>query len=687
MIEDDESALIMFTRNTSSDFELDIRGYVPPDTATHPNAYFYLGRLTGPRATTVQDTPRMRPLEATFDTYDSNNILALWNPIQGTRFVGRKVFGEFRFHWRQESDQATAWMEVSGRRHTLGPVSRALGHMDHMYFYARDEPWFLYSAQVVDLADGVVVGDVSAAGREGTLLSDTYDTIGWTETSDESILAVPTVIVSNIPPPPPLPPRSPPSPSLPPPSSPPSNPPPRTPPSAPPTYPPPRTPPSAPPTPPPPCPPPSTPPKLPPSPPPPFPPTSPGSKVVYSVSSSFIIPGTVVTIDQAALRAALLVEYPEASEMRVTFEAASVRVTFTLFMDTETDATTVKTRYETTSDTDFAAHMGVPIESRTASTTTSAQVFVAPSPPPPMPPPPSPPPPPPSPDPPGYIAPPPPTPPPPPPPSPCPPPPPIRPPLPPGPSFPPESVVVVEEVVQVTFEYQNVNIQQWEETPQEDKDTFVDEARSVFAERAGVAVENVRVRIIFTGTDRRRRSLQTSDTIVVNTGDMIVVVEIVIPPSTTSQTVQNNLRSDLLEVDENLNDAITPAASSLGLQNAVITSTIISQKPVIASPPPPRPDNVTPYTDLSLIFIIVGSCVGLFLVIFLARECNADMIRATRRLIFGTYDTLTSKNQAKVDDAIDDASNVEETNTPREKKSVTQSKTPLTDVPQTAFRI
>lgn len=243
--------------------------------------------------------------------------------------------------------------------------------------------------------------------------------------------------------------------------------------------------------------------------------------------------------------------------------------------------------------------------------------------------------------------------------------------------------------MQVTFEYKDIDIERWKETPQEDKNMFVEEARSLFAERAGVDVENVRVRIILTGTDRRRRSLQTSDTIVVNTGDMIVVVEIVIPPSTTSKTVENNLRTDLLEVDENLNDAITPVASSLGLQNAVITSTIISQKSVIASPPPPAPDNVTPYTDQSLIYIVVGSCVGLFLIIFLARECNADMIRATRRLIFGAYDTLTSIDRAKVDDVVVEESNVDETNTLREKKSVTQPKTPLEEdtVPQTAFRI
>lgn len=410
------------------------------------------------------------------------------------------------------------------------------------------------------------------------------------------------------------------------------------------------------------------------------------------MSSSFIIPGSVVTIDQDALRVALLLEYSEAFDMRVAFEAASVRVTFTLFMDTEVDANTVKTRYETTNDGDFAAHMGVPIESRTASTNTGAQVFVAPSPPPPAHPPPSPPPPPPPLDPPGYVAPPPPTPPPPPPPLPRPPPPPIRPPLPPNPSFPPATVVVVEEVVQVTFEYQNVNVKQWEETPQEERDIFVEETRSVFSERAGVDVENVRVRIIFTGGDGRRRSLQTLDTIVVNTGDMIVVVEIVIPPSTTSQTVERNLQTDLLEVDENLNNAITPAASTLGLGNAIITSTIISRKPVIASPPPPSPDNVTPYTDQSLIVIVVGSCVGLFLVIFLARECNADMIRATRRLIFGSYDTLTFMERVKVTENVAGEESERDESTSRPKKSVTQSRTMLeeslsSNPSQTAFRI
>ena len=193
----------------------------------------------------------------------------------------------------------------------------------------------------------------------------------------------------------------------------------------------------------------------------------------------------------------------------------------------------------------------------------------------------------------------------------------------------------MEEVVQVTFEYRDVDIDQWEQTPEEDKEVFIDEARSIFAERAGVDMSNVRIRIILVGESRRR--LQTGDTIVVNTGTMIVVVEIVIPPSSTPQRVEQSLRNSLLEVDENLNDAIAPAAVAVGLNNAIITSTIISQRPVIASPPPPSPDNVTPFTDQSLIYIVVGSCVGLFLVIFLARECSPELLSATRRLVLGSY--------------------------------------------------
>ena len=160
--------------------------------------------------------------------------------------------------------------------------------------------------------------------------------------------------------------------------------------------------------------------------------------------------------------------------------------------------------------------------------------------------------------------------------------------------------------------------------------------------------------------------MQTSDTIVVNTGDMIVVIEIVVPPYSTPNAVEASLRNDLLEVDDNLNDAIAPVALAIGLDNAIITSTIISQKPVIASPPPPRPDNITPLTDQSIIYIVVGSCVGLFLIIFLARECSPELISATRRLVLDSYDTLTSMGGEREGDGT----------APRQKKSVSTAEDP-----------
>ena len=202
--------------------------------------------------------------------------------------------------------------------------------------------------------------------------------------------------------------------------------------------------------------------------------------------------------------------------------------------------------------------------------------------------------------------------------------------------------MVVEEVVQVTFEYKDIDLQKWTSASEEDKTAFIDETRTVFAERSGVEVENILIRIIIVERNATSSVRRLAETIVVTAGDMIVVVEIVIPPTTTSQVVERRLSSDLLEVNENLDSAVAPSASLLGLENAIITSTVISQKPVIASPPPPSPDNITPYTDQSLIFIVVGGCVGLFLVVFLARECNADMIRATTRLILGSFDAVRS---------------------------------------------
>ena len=245
------------------------------------------------------------------------------------------------------------------------------------------------------------------------------------------------------------------------------------------------------------------------------------------------------------------------------------------------------------------------------------------------------------------------------------------PPPPPEPSFPPGSDVVVAETVRVTFEYINVNLDNWSTAPRADKNVLLEVIRRVFAEESGVNLENVFVyfNVRKHGNSAGLRVLQSTDTIVVNIGDVIVIIDLVIPPYTTSAIVKSTLEEDLLEVDENLSNRLDSETSILDLGNAVITSTIVSTKPVIASPPPPGPDNISPFTDQSLIFIVAGSCVGLFLFIVLARECDADMIRATRRLLFGSFDALTSVTSTPTITA----SSVEDTATVRQKKSVDSS--------------
>ena len=134
---------------------------------------------------------------------------------------------------------------------------------------------------------------------------------------------------------------------------------------------------------------------------------------------------------------------------------------------------------------------------------------------------------------------------------------------------------------------------------------FAEEVRSVFAERTDVAIEHVYVRWMVVYTN------------------LVVVVDIVVPPNRAPQSMEHVLRSDLLEVDENLNNAIAPAAISVGLHNAVVTNISISERSVIASPPPPLPPHAVS-TDRSLIYITVASCVVLILTIVLFRMCTVQ---------------------------------------------------------------
>jgi len=206
--------------------------------------------------------------------------------------------------------------------------------------------------------------------------------------------------------------------------------------------------------------------------------------------------------------------------------------------------------------------------------------------------------------------------------------------------------------VQVTLSLPVTDLATWDASPQEDKDALTDEIRSFFQEaqrELGYDDVQVNVRLYIKRNDgalvaleRRRRVEQQ---IVVNTGECIVVVEILVPPSTTPEVVRQNLEESAIEIrtgeDSAVRNALAPQTAALGLGNVVVTSSTIQKRPLIASPPPPSPENFTPYTDFSLIFIVAGSVVGMFLLIVLARECDAERIRIGTDILSALYRRLT----------------------------------------------
>ena len=200
-----------------------------------------------------------------------------------------------------------------------------------------------------------------------------------------------------------------------------------------------------------------------------------------------------------------------------------------------------------------------------------------------------------------------------------------------------------------------VNVDTWDSSPQSEKDELKERISDFFStaqEEIGYTDVKVNVRIYVRRNgelvELRRRKLQGQQ-VVVNTGECIVVVEIVVPPDTTPEVVRNNIDQNAIEMrtgeDSAVNQLIAPQTAALGLGTAVVTSSTIQQVPLIASPPPPSPENITPYTDLSLVFIVVGSVIGMFLLIVIARECDAERIRIGTSLFSTIVNTFTGGNK------------------------------------------
>lgn len=190
--------------------------------------------------------------------------------------------------------------------------------------------------------------------------------------------------------------------------------------------------------------------------------------------------------------------------------------------------------------------------------------------------------------------------------------------IPPEASWPPNTQVVVQEAVEVvvtlegdpeTFLSDEGAYEEWEE-----------ETIERVAENAGVDPSYVTVRVI--------------------AGSMIVVVEIVMPPLVTPAQVTRNLDETILASDEAATQAFVPSVPTF-LTGAVVTSTVIQERPILEEFPPavPGPE----FTETTIIILAIASVVGLFFLIFIARNCDADKLRETTRLFTSVYDRVTGR--------------------------------------------
>ena len=126
------------------------------------------------------------------------------------------------------------------------------------------------------------------------------------------------------------------------------------------------------------------------SPPPaPPPPASPGASYGYRVRQVFTVSGDLSTFDSAAVKSALLTEYPTAVDVAIVATSGSVNVDAQLIFSDEAAATTVQSDLSSQSMSTLGTMLGLTVVSMEPTEAVQAARFPAPSPPsPPSPPPP-----------------------------------------------------------------------------------------------------------------------------------------------------------------------------------------------------------------------------------------------------------------------------------------------------------
>ena len=171
---------------------------------------------------------------------------------------------------------------------------------------------------------------------------------------------------------------------------------------------------------------------------------------------------------------------------------------------------------------------------------------------------------------------------------------------PPAPPLAPGSTMVLRDVVVASF------------TASGDAATFPPSTRSniagVFSQYTGVATNS-----IYVGVED-----DTTDVV-------LVEVEHTPPDGTTPETITSTLNTGIMRSGQVLQGAL----SSAGVVVVSLGTVSIVQKPRVGVPGEPPPEA---FTQTTIIVIAVAGVAGLFLLIFIARQCDPERLRETTKL-------------------------------------------------------
>ena len=147
--------------------------------------------------------------------------------------------------------------------------------------------------------------------------------------------------------------------------------------------------------------------------------------------------------------------------------------------------------------------------------------------------------------------------------------------------------------------------------------TAVDEVRTTFSNGGDVPKTNVNARF--------------------QAGSTMLLVEVNVPPYKTAEEVERAINATLLaQADElSFSKTISPSVADM-LGQLLMARSSVTPVTILVNPNAP---NTFP-TDTSIIAMSTAGVFGLFMFIFIARECTPDRLRETTRLVIAVFNGL-----------------------------------------------